>query len=186
MQTHTHTKCHVILKEFEKKIFFKYCLPRKLSNQSIKWRRKRMNLFDGGIEIVTPKKHTQISTGTSQYEEHFNCIQHFAFVLFVRFLWVWFLFGFFPGRFFSEKKFPKFTFFSVSQFPCRLYGWLWSCWWWTNGKIDFENFLGWLAWMMQTQNTCKTHKYREKENNKNKIHKFNDDVLNTHNTDFFL
>ena len=58
---------------------------------------------------------TQISTGASQYEEHFNCIQHFAFVLFVRsFLWVWFLFGFFPGRFLSlffRKKFPKFTFF---------------------------------------------------------------------------
>ena len=96
------------------KKIFKYCLPRKLSNQSIKWRRKRMNLFDGGIEIVTPKKHTQISTGTSQYEEHFNCIQHFAFV-FLSFLWVRFLFGFFPGKIFFRKKIPEiYIFFSFT------------------------------------------------------------------------
>lgn len=67
------------------------------------------------------------------------------------------------------------------MFPCRLYG----CWWWTNGEINFGNSLGWLAWLIQTQNTCITHIHIEREN-KNKIHKFNDDVLNTNNTDFFL
>lgn len=45
------------MKEFEKK-FFKYCLPRKLSNQSINQIKKEKNKFISvWVEIVTQKKN---------------------------------------------------------------------------------------------------------------------------------